>query len=54
LFDSIAPVKRVLEDFISGIQIAISQIEGSIMGPNNHRAAYLLITSALRCTGGFH
>lgn len=48
------PVKSVLEDFIGGFEIAISQIEGSIMGPNNHRTAYLLITSALRCAGGFH
>lgn len=49
-----APIKRVLEDFIGGSEIAISQIESSIMGPNNHRTAYLLITFTLRCAGGFH
>ncbi len=54
LFDFMAPIRRVLEDFIRGSQIAISKIEGSIMGPNNHRTEYLLIPSALRPAGGFH
>lgn len=49
-----APIRRALEDFIPGTEIAISQIESSIMGPNNQRTAYLLITSALRCAGEFH